>query len=498
MSLFSSDEMDIIFRILGGNHRGSPFTTAIRAIIPGNLFAYCNEAELWADKYMLPPHRFFFHHVSHDKFTREEVINLMVKSLRNEEKEEIGNMIKELCSSKKIDVETARSVIQPHLENDKNDYFKQILDQLEGCENKLFKQYNQHFTLEKIRDLISTYPKLLSCHSLSVWADDLWLRRAESDEIRIYKKMETVYDATSSKVIKIRDLITDVVTVVKTSRDMTQGKYLKELHTRYLDMPVTIQKAPIWSGKNVKGTVEDQHEFYPNGDLQSLLAAQHGSPLSFNEIIPIINDCLDALTFIHRKGIFHLDIKPANIMRDIANRAVLIDWNPVQSNIMSPLYTNYRDIEKLQDAKDDNSKINEIQNKRNVYAMGLIFFQLATGIDINNLENFMLNYCDIKDFFGKTVSCEESSLQSIRPSLYARNIQEFHSAMKKSLVDARCQKDLMDLILWMTNPDTQKRIYSWQAKVFFNMFFTYAHNSIEVFEFLKKLNNSVKDGSNKL
>lgn len=51
-----------------------------------------------------------------------------------------------------------------------------------------------------------------------------------------------------------------------------------------------------------------------------------GHPLSEAEVTDILRQVLDALGMVHAQGLYHLDLKPANIMIDKSGRALLIDF----------------------------------------------------------------------------------------------------------------------------------------------------------------------------
>ena len=51
-----------------------------------------------------------------------------------------------------------------------------------------------------------------------------------------------------------------------------------------------------------------------------------GRPLSEAEVTDILRQVLDALGVVHAQGLYHLDLKPANIMIDQSGRALLIDF----------------------------------------------------------------------------------------------------------------------------------------------------------------------------
>lgn len=51
-----------------------------------------------------------------------------------------------------------------------------------------------------------------------------------------------------------------------------------------------------------------------------------GQPLGEEEVLTILEQVLDALPIVHSEGLYHLDLKPANIMIDETGRALLIDF----------------------------------------------------------------------------------------------------------------------------------------------------------------------------
>lgn len=62
------------------------------------------------------------------------------------------------------------------------------------------------------------------------------------------------------------------------------------------------------------------------GESLSERLKRTGQTLTENEVLSILNQVLDALAVVHEQGIYHLDLKPANIMIDQRGRALLIDF----------------------------------------------------------------------------------------------------------------------------------------------------------------------------
>lgn len=65
---------------------------------------------------------------------------------------------------------------------------------------------------------------------------------------------------------------------------------------------------------------------YIDGESLSKRIKRTGEPLAEDEVRTILPQLLKALDEVHRNGIWHLDIKPANIMVDRHGKALLIDF----------------------------------------------------------------------------------------------------------------------------------------------------------------------------
>lgn len=65
---------------------------------------------------------------------------------------------------------------------------------------------------------------------------------------------------------------------------------------------------------------------YIDGESLAERMKQRGAPLSENEVRAYLPQVLDALQAVHDAGIYHLDLKPANIMVDKSGQVRLIDF----------------------------------------------------------------------------------------------------------------------------------------------------------------------------
>lgn len=63
-----------------------------------------------------------------------------------------------------------------------------------------------------------------------------------------------------------------------------------------------------------------------DGESLSARMKRTGQPLSEAETLDVLQQVLDALDAVHQQGIWHLDLKPANIMMNKEGKALLIDF----------------------------------------------------------------------------------------------------------------------------------------------------------------------------
>ncbi|CDO95398.1 unnamed protein product [Kluyveromyces dobzhanskii CBS 2104] len=147
--------------------------------------------------------------------------------------------------------------------------------------------------------------------------------------INDFKFGETLGDGSYSTVL----LATSIESGKKYAVKILNKEYLiKQKKVKY----VNIEKNTLQRLKNTKGiislffTFQDETSLYflleyaPNGDLLSLMR-KHGS---VNEVCTkyYAAQIIDALDFMHSKGVIHRDLKPENILLDTDMKAKLTDF----------------------------------------------------------------------------------------------------------------------------------------------------------------------------
>lgn|GEM_PF-1417074 len=119
---------------------------------------------------------------------------------------------------------------------------------------------------------------------------------------------------------------------------------------------------------------------YLNG--QSLRAKMQNRPLTEEEICPIMESVVSALGAIHERHIYHLDIKPANIILEPGRGAVLIDFGASRQGTAFheyssiPQTTGYAPLELM---RPERGREDAYGAETDIFELGVTLYELLTG-----------------------------------------------------------------------------------------------------------------------
>ena len=133
-------------------------------------------------------------------------------------------------------------------------------------------------------------------------------------------------------------------------------------------------RGPIWIiSKYVQGDDADKY-----------VATFPASPNRAEKICRLIMPVMDALSYIHQKGVVHRDIKPSNIMVENGNNVRLMDLGISRVNggnkfsqygfIGTPQYSSPEQIK-----RSENSGTDSINARSDIYELGITLYELLTG-----------------------------------------------------------------------------------------------------------------------
>jgi basic membrane protein A len=122
-------------------------------------------------------------------------------------------------------------------------------------------------------------------------------------------------------------------------------------------------------------------EFVPGETLQARLQRlnKNQRKMSLEEVIKISINICDGLSYAHKRGMVHRDVKPGNIMIDIQNQAILMDFGIVKI-VGSSAHTltgavigtaNYMPPEIIRSEPAD--------QRSDIYALGVTLYEMLSG-----------------------------------------------------------------------------------------------------------------------
>lgn len=134
-----------------------------------------------------------------------------------------------------------------------------------------------------------------------------------------------------------------------------------------------------------KGPIFILSNFVRGKNVDEYIRYFENSPLRVEKACCVIYSVLDALDYIHSKGVVHRDIKPSNIMVENDNNVRLMDLGIARMNlpgkhtvsgfIGTPEYAAPEQIKQGDDAGADK----HITAATDIYSLGITFYELLTG-----------------------------------------------------------------------------------------------------------------------
>ena len=248
-------------------------------------------------------------------------------------------------------------------------------------------------------------------------------------DIGKYHILELVGEGAMGVVYKAKDSVLDRTVAVKVMNDAIARQ--DELRTRFLreaQAAASLQHpnvVSIYDLGEVDGHLFIAMEFVTGADLEALM--QTHEPLSLQEKLDIIIDVLTGLTFAHKRGIVHRDVKPANIRIAEDGRAKLMDFGVAHlttsqltstgASLGTPVYMSPEQITggKATPATD-------------VFAVGAVLYELLTG-------NKPFDSQTLQGLFYKILSEKPKPIREVMPGLPSALDHIVEKAMAKDAPD---------------------------------------------------------------
>ncbi len=189
--------------------------------------------------------------------------------------------------------------------------------------------------------------------------------------------MAEVYSATSST--KRKAVAIKVLRATLASDEQFRKRFMREAQiVSGLEHPNIVR---VMDFGDENGAYYIVMELLSGPDLNNLL--KHEKQITLPKTISLLRGVADALDYAHQRGLIHRDIKPSNVMLDsstIPSRSVLTDFGIAKISDAHTRITNtgmlgtfdYIAPEQIQASA-------EVDGRADVYALGVMTYQLLTG-----------------------------------------------------------------------------------------------------------------------
>eukprot|EP00079_Xenopus_tropicalis_P039539 XP_017953310.1 PREDICTED: protein kinase C theta type-like [Xenopus tropicalis] len=229
--------------------------------------------------------------------------------------------------------------------------------------------------------------------------------KKQSKDSKVRARMRYVRKVNLEQVLLAQDTTTGQLVAIKIINKIDQN-----YHESYLTSEKSLLQA-AWNCEfltRAYAAFEDEEyviflmEYLAGGNLEDYLKQRR--QLDINTIRFLAAEIICGLQFLHSRGFIHRDIKPANIILDSAGHAKIADFGlaiqttngTAQGCTGTPGY--------IAPEMSQNVEYNEAVD---YYSLGVILFQMATGMDgyyvrhISNLECMQTLEPELKDIIIK-------------------------------------------------------------------------------------------------
>lgn len=122
-------------------------------------------------------------------------------------------------------------------------------------------------------------------------------------------------------------------------------------------------------------------QYVEGGTLRDRLArrSQRGERISAGELLTIVTEIAAGLSYAHREGIIHRDVKPSNILFDRDGRAVLADFGIARVASEAQLTRTSIGIGTPEYMSPEQCEGKPVDARADVYSLGIVVYEMLTG-----------------------------------------------------------------------------------------------------------------------
>lgn len=196
-----------------------------------------------------------------------------------------------------------------------------------------------------------------------------------------YEILELLGEGGMGAVYKTRDLEVDRLVALKVIRPElgTNSQVIQRFKQELVVARQITHKnvVRIYDLGEADGVKFITMQYVEGTDLKSILRST--GKFSPSEAVSIMQQICRALDACHVEGVIHRDLKPSNVMRDKAGRVLVMDFGLARSDEIGGLTQTGVLMGTLEYMSPEQAKGQVLGPASDIYAAGLIFYELLTG-----------------------------------------------------------------------------------------------------------------------
>ena len=186
-------------------------------------------------------------------------------------------------------------------------------------------------------------------------------------------------------------------------------------------------------------------EYVDGEDLRVLLKRQ--GKFSPKDAVHIVEQVCRALDAAHAEGVIHRDLKPQNIMRDKQGRIVVMDFGLARSLQGDGMTQTGALVGTMEYMSPEQAMGRELDQRSDLFALGLIFYELLTGKVPYNAETALASLMKRTQERAIPASQIDSSVPKVLSTIVSKCLERDPKARYHSALEV-----LQQLEAWELNP----------------------------------------------
>jgi serine/threonine protein kinase/tetratricopeptide (TPR) repeat protein len=240
-----------------------------------------------------------------------------------------------------------------------------------------------------------------------------------------YEILEMLGEGGMGAVYKARDIEVDRLVALKVIRPELAAN--PEVLRRFKQELVLARQIThknvvrIYDLGDAEGVKFITMEYVDGEDLKSILRRMGKVPVS--EAVGIMRQVCRALDACHAEGVIHRDLKPSNVMRDRLGKVLVMDFGLAQSAQAVGVTQTGVMVGTLEYMSPEQAQGHELGPTSDIYAAGLIFYELLTGKGAFQAQSAMASLMKRSHERAVSASVVEKSVPRALSSIVSRCLE---------------------------------------------------------------------------